>query len=396
METETAGTGLRDDVTGDETMAGMATGTGMKISVARDELVAKLGIVSRAVSTRGTVQVLAGILLRADGDVLTLAATDMELSLRTTLDAQVEGDGAVVIPGKPLVELARLLPESDVTIEYRPEEGQVQIVSGSYSSRLHVFNAEDFPRLPAVDAQLHAIDREALLETIDRVARSASRDESRPVLTGILVRFEAGKLVMVATDSYRLSVKETELDAAAPELEAIIPARALTELSRLAGGDTVELGVHENHVVFGTATGDTADAWLTTRRIDGQFPNYRQLLPETFEVELTLPKSELADVVRRASVLALRNSPLRLRLAEGELTVSAQTQDVGETQETMPAAYTGEEFLIGFNAEFLRDGVDSIVGDDVRVKLINPLRPAILEDAAGDFTYLIMPIRLAG
>ncbi len=396
METETAGTGLRDDVTEDETMAGMTTGTGMKINVARDELVAKLGVVSRAVSTRGTVQVLSGILLRAEGDVLTLAATDMELSLRTTLDARVEGDGAVVIPGKPLVELARLLPESDVTIEYRPEEGTVQIVSGSYSSRLHVFNAEDFPRLPAVDAQLHAIDREALLETIDRVARSASRDESRPVLTGILVRFEAGKLVMVATDSYRLSVKETELDSAAPELEAIIPARALTELSRLAGGDTVELGVHENHVVFGVRSADETGAWLTTRRIDGQFPNYRQLLPETFEVELTLPKSELADVVRRASVLALRNSPLRLRLAEGELTVSAQTQDVGETRETMPAAYTGEEFVIGFNAEFLRDGVDSIVGDDVRVKLINPLRPAILEDAAGDFTYLIMPIRLAG
>jgi DNA polymerase III subunit beta len=301
-----------------------------------------------------------------------------------------------VIPGKPLVELARLLPEPDVTIEYRPEEGTVQIVSGSYNSRLHVFNAEDFPRLPAIDAQLHSIDREALLETVDRVARSASRDESRPVLTGILVRLEAGKLVMVATDSYRLSVKETKLGEAAPELEAIIPARALTELSRLAGGDTVELGVHENHVVFGTSTGDAADAWLTTRRIDGQFPNYRQLLPEAFEVELTLPKSELADVVRRASVLALRNSPLRLRLAEGELTVSAQTQDVGETQETMPAAYSGEEFVIGFNAEFLRDGVDSIVGDDVKVKLINPLRPAILEDAAGDFTYLIMPIRLAG
>jgi DNA polymerase III subunit beta len=392
METETAEPGIEEN----GTMAPMATGTGLKIRVTRDELVAKLGVVSRAVSTRGTVQVLSGILLRVDGETLTLAATDMELSLRTTLDAQVEGDGAVVIPGKPLVELARLLPEPDVTIEYRPEEGTVQIVSGSYNSRLHVFNAEDFPRLPAIDAQLHSIDREALLETVDRVARSASRDESRPVLTGILVRLEAGKLVMVATDSYRLSVKETELGEAAPELEAIIPARALTELSRLAGGDTIELGVHENHVVFGTSTGDAADAWLTTRRIDGQFPNYRQLLPEAFEVELTLPKSELADVVRRASVLALRNSPLRLRLAEGELTVSAQTQDVGETQETMPAAYSGEEFVIGFNAEFLRDGVDSIVGDDVKVKLINPLRPAILEDAAGDFTYLIMPIRLAG
>lgn len=366
-------------------------GTGMKITVSRDELAAKLGIVSRAVSSRGTVQVLAGILLSAEAGRLSLAATDMELSLRTTLDAQVEGEGAVVVPGKLLVDLARLLPDSEVTLEYRPAEGVAHIASGTASYRLNTYAAEDFPRLPSVDAQLHAIDREALLETIARVARSASRDESRPVLTGILVRFEAGKLVMVATDSYRLSVKETELHAAAPELEAVIPARALQELARLAGLDTVELGVHENHVVFGTG-----DAWLTTRRIDGQFPNYRQLLPETFEVELTVARSELADVVRRVSVLAQRNSPLRLRFAEGELTVSAQTQDVGEARESLPVSYPGEEFVIGFNAEFLRDGVESIIGDDVQVKLINPLRPAILVDPAGDFTYLIMPIRLAG
>ena len=307
METETAETGLREN----GTMAAMATGTGMKINVARDELVAKLGVVSRAVSTRGTVQVLSGILLRAEGDVLTLAATDMELSLRTTLDAQVEGDGAVVIPGKLLVELARLLPESEVTIEYRPEEGTVQIVSGSYSSRLHVFNAEDFPRLPAIDAQLHSIDREALLETVDRVARSASRDESRPVLTGILVRFEAGKLVMVATDSYRLSVKETELDATAPELEAIIPARALTELSRLAGGDTVELGVHENHVVFGRAR-------RRRRRLADDAP-HRRPVPE-------LPAAAAGDVRGRADaaeVRARRRRPPRVRAGAAELAAAA-------------------------------------------------------------------------
>ncbi len=376
--------------------AGVEDSPGMKITVARDELVAKLGVVSRAVSSRGTVQVLSGILLSAESGVLSLAATDMELSLRTTLAAQVEGDGAVVVPGRLLVDLARLLPASEVTIEYRPDEGIAHVVCGTAGYRLNTYSAEDFPRLPPVDAQLHAIGRVALLETISRVARSASRDESRPVLTGILVRFEAGKLVMVATDSYRLSVKETELDATAPELEAIIPARALQELSRLsptagAGSDTVELGVHENHVVFGTG-----DAWLTTRRIDGQFPNYRQLLPETFEVELAIARVELADVVRRVSVMAQRNSPLRLRFAEGELTVSAQTQDVGEAKESLPVSYTGEEFVIGFNADFLRDGVDSIVGDDVQVKLINPLRPAILVDPTGDFTYLIMPIRLAG
>jgi DNA polymerase-3 subunit beta len=369
---------------------------GMKITVSKDELVAKLGVVSRAVSTRGTVQVLSGILLTAAEGSLSLAATDMELSLRTTLEAQVEGEGAVVVPGKLLVDLARLLPESEVTLEYRPFEGVAHVVSGTTSYRLNTYSAEDFPRLPTVDAQLHSIDREALLETISRVARSASRDESRPVLTGILVRFEAGKLVMVATDSYRLSVKETELEAAAPELEAIIPARALQELSRLAGGETVELGVHENHVVFGTSSPGGGEAWLTTRRIDGQFPNYRQLLPETFEVELTIARAELGDVVRRVAVMAQRNSPLRLRFAEGELTVSAQTQDVGEAKESLPVSYTGDEFVIGFNAEFLRDGVDSIVGEDVQVKLINPLRPAILVDPTGDFTYLIMPIRLAG
>jgi DNA polymerase III subunit beta len=370
----------------------IVVGTGMTITCTRDELVAKLGVVSRAVSTRGSVQVLSGILLRADSGVLELAATDMELSLRTSLDAQVDGDGAVVVPGKLLADLARLLPEPEVTLEYRPEDGVVQVTSGAYSSRLNTYSAEDFPRLPALDAPLHAVDREALLETVERVARSASRDESRPVLTGILARFEGETLVMAATDSYRMSVKETALGSTGPQLEAIIPARALQELTRIGGGvDTIELGVQENHVIFGAG-----DVWLTTRRIDGQFPNYKQLIPETFEVELTLPRAELLDVVRRAAVMALRNSPLRLRFEEGELTVSAQTQDVGETRETLPAAYSGEPLEIGFNAEFLRDGIEAVTGDDLRLKLINPLRPGLISGEGDDFWYLIMPIRLAG
>jgi DNA polymerase-3 subunit beta len=367
-------------------------GTGMTITCARDELVAKLAIVSRAVSTRGSVQVLSGILVRAESGALELAATDMEVSLRTSLDAQVDGEGAVVVPGKLLADLARLLPEDEVALEYRPDEGVVQVTSGAYSSRLNTYSAEDFPRLPSIEAPLHAVDRAALLETVERVARSASRDESRPVLTGILARFEGSTLVMAATDSYRMSVKETSLGSAGPELEAIIPARALQELARIGGdSDAIELGVQENHVIFGAG-----DVWLTTRRIDGQFPNYKQLLPESFEVELALPRAELLDVVRRASVMALRNSPLRLRFAEGELTVSAQTQDVGETQETLPAAYTGEPLEIGFNADFLRDGIDAVVGDELRFKLINPLRPGLITGEGDDFWYLIMPIRLAG
>src|SRR5919204_1471138 len=182
------------------TMVG--AGTGMKLVCGRDELSQKLALVARAVSTRASVQILAGVLLRAEGGRLHLAATDMELSLRSTLDAQVGGDGAVVVPGRLLVDLVRLLPDNEVTIEHRGDENVVRITSGPSSSTLHTYAAEDFPRLPDLDTVgTFTVDRESLLETVSRVARSASRDESRPVLTGILVRFEAGKLVMAATDS---------------------------------------------------------------------------------------------------------------------------------------------------------------------------------------------------
>jgi DNA polymerase III subunit beta len=371
----------------------VGTGTGMKIVCRQDELAQKLGVVSRAVSTRATVQILSGVLLRAEGGRLHLAATDMELSLRSSLEAQVEGEGAVVVPGRLLVDLVRLLPSDDVTFEHRAEEGVVHVTCGPTSASLHTYAAEDFPRLPDLDAVgTFTVDREALLQTVSRVARSSSRDESRPVLTGILVRFEQGKLVMAATDSYRLSVKETPLEGDAPELEAIIPARALAELGRIAqAGETIELGVHENQVVFAAE-----DVWLTTRRIDGQFPNYKQLLPESFEHDVTVPRAELLDVVRRVAVMAQRNSPLRLRFAEGELTVSAQTQDVGEARESLPVQFSGEPLEIGFNAEFLREGIESVTEDEIQVRLISPLRPGLITAEGDDFWYLIMPIRLAG
>src|SRR6476660_2288074 len=364
----------------------IVVGTGLRITVAKDELSSKLATVARGVSTRTAVLVLGGIQLRAEAGRLHLAATDMEVSLRSSVDAQVADEGTVVVPGRLLLDIARSLPDSEVTIEHRPEEAVVVVSAGTANYRLHTYSAEDFPRLPDVDTvTLQAVDRDALVETIGRVGRSASRDESRPVLTGILVRFEPGKVVMAATDSYRLAVKETPVEDALPELEAIIPARALQELARIAAGaDEVQLGLHENHVIFG------ADGtWLTTRRIDGQFPNYRQLLPEQFE-------HELLEVVRRVSLMAQRNSPLRLRFAEGELTVSAVTQDVGEARESLPAPFAADPLEIGFNADFLRDGLESVDADSIKFKLISPLRPAVLEGETDDYLYLIMPIRLAG
>jgi DNA polymerase III subunit beta len=369
------------------------TGTTLKLSVLREELSRHLGVVSRAASTRTTVQVLAGTLLRAEAGRLELAATDMEISIRSSLDASVDSDGAVVVPSKLLSDLVRLLPGDDVSIEHKSGEGIVEVVSGPATYRLHTFNAEDFPRLPETSAvELTSVDAGPLLETTGRVSRAASRDESRPVLTGILVRFEGEKLVMAATDSYRLAVKETTIGSGAPELDALVPARALGELTRIAqGADGLKIGVLENQVVFAID-----GVLLTTRRIEGQFPNYRQLLPETFEHELPLPREELLDVVRRVSVMAQRNAPIRMRFAEGELTVSAQTQDVGEARETLPAPFSAETLEIGFNPDFLRDGIESVEGDEIRLKLISSLRPAVIQGEGDDFSYLIMPIRLAG
>jgi DNA polymerase III subunit beta len=373
--------------------ANTMVGTGMKVVCQRDDLAQKLGVVARAVSTRANVQILSGVLLRAEAGRLNLAATDMELSLRSSLEAQVEGEGSVVVPGRLLVDLVRLLPENEVTFEHRAEENVLHVTCGSSSATLNTYAAEDFPRLPDLDAVgTFTVDRSSFLDTVSRVARSASRDESRPVLTGILVRFEAGKLVMAATDSYRLSVKETALEGDIPDLEAIIPARALGELARIAqDGDTVELGVHENQVVFATG-----DAWLTSRRIDGQFPNYKQLLPEGFEHEVTLPRGEILDVVRRVGVMVQRTSPIQLRFAEGELTVFARTQDVGEAKESLPVQFSGDPLEIGFNADFLREGIESIAADEIQLRLISPLRPAVIEGDEDDPTYLIMPIRLPG
>jgi DNA polymerase III subunit beta len=368
-------------------------GTALKITCSRDELNRQLAIVSRAASARTTVQVLAGVLLRSEEGKLELSATDMEISLRTPLEAEVASEGAVVVPGKLLAELARLLPGEQVAIEHRQGEGVVEIVSGAAVYRIHTYNAEDFPRLPdPAGTTMVVIDAEVVLETAAKVSRAASRDESRPVLTGILVRFEGENLVMAATDSYRLAVKETSMSGPGPELDAIVPARALLELSRVAqGASDLQLGLQENQVLFASD-----GILLTTRRIEGQFPNYHQLLPESFESEVTLPRDELLEIVRRVSVMAQRNAPLRLRFAEGELTVSAQTQDIGEAHETMPAAFSGDALDIGFNPEFLRDGIESVDGDELRLKLISPLRPAVLQGTGDDFSYLIMPIRLAG
>jgi DNA polymerase-3 subunit beta len=367
----------------------------VKLSIACAELLTQLGVVSRVASTRSAVQALSGVQLSAGSSGAELRATDMEVGLRVALKADVERDGTVVLPARLMLEVARSLPGTDVSFELRPAEQDVEVVSGSATFHIRTLRAEDFPPLPEPGGEnVVAVPAKAFVETINRVARSASRDETRPILTGILVSASGDELRMVATDSYRLSVKETRLEAPLDGgFEANVPARALQELARIAQSDdddSLTVSVRSNQIVF-----EAAGGVLSSRLIDGQFPNYRQLLPEAYEHELTLGSGELTEVVRRISLMAQKNAPLRLAFNEGELTVSAQTPDVGEASETMPVPFAGEAFEIGFNPEFLRDGLESAADGDLVLKLISPLRPGLIESAdASGFLYLIMPIRL--
>jgi DNA polymerase-3 subunit beta len=368
----------------------------VKLSLSTADLLAQLQTVTRVASTRSAVQALSGVMISAPGDSPPeLLATDMEIGLRVPLEAEVSRPGSAVLPARLLLDVARSLPADQLTMELRSAEQDVELICGPSTFHLRTLRAEDFPALPTPSADSRvALPAPAFVETVNRVARSASRDETRPVLTGILMSASGTELRMVATDSYRLSVKETVLDSPLDgSLEANVPARALQELVRIAqqaANDSVAVSVGQNRVVF-----EIGDVVLSSRLIDGQFPNYRQLLPESVEHELRLASAELTEVVRRISLLAQKNAPLRLSFSEGALTVSAQTPDVGEASESIPIPFQGEPFEIGFNPEFLRDGLESIDDDELILKLISPLRPGLIESPdTGDFVYLIMPIRL--
>jgi len=366
----------------------------LKLTTQREELASKLATVSRAVSTRAATQALSGILVAASDSAVELSATDGEIGLRTDLDASVESAGTVLLPGRLLADLVRSLADDRVEIELREAERDVEIRCGGSRFHVRTLPAEDFPKVPSADGEPLTIPGRELAETVELVAPAASQDDMRPVLTGVLVSAAGEEMTMVATDSYRLAVKRTPLEGGiGGELEANIPARALRELGRIVAADGVEevkVSLLPNQAIFRAGA-----VLLNTRLIDGQFPNFRQLLPESYEHDVRLSRTDFLEVARRVSQLAQRNAPLRLSFSQGELKVSASTPDVGDAEETIPAAFDGEPLEIGFNPDFLKDGIESVTGDEVMLRLISPLRPGLLQPVDNeDFRYLVMPIRL--
>jgi DNA polymerase III subunit beta len=363
----------------------------------------KLALVSRGVSSRSTIQLLGGILLEASGEAVRLSATDMEISVQTSSPAEVEEEGRVVIPARIFNDIVRSLPGGRFSLEHDRSAGTVRLAAGENEYRIRAYAADDFPQLPGFDAGgAFRMSGELLVETVEKVARSYSRDETRPVLTGILISFEDSRVRMVTTDSYRLSIKETELATTAFEgsREAIIPARAMQEVSRIFSGsaeeEEVEVALSENQALF-----RIEDVLFGTRLIDGNFPEYRRLLPTSFERRISVNREDLIGTLRRVNLFAQRQTPpvpVSLSFSEGSVEVIVRNGEIGEAHERLPAT-SEDEFLISFNPSYLLDGVSAIDTEKVVFKFNEALKPGlIVPDASGeseepDFLYLIMPMR---
>jgi DNA polymerase-3 subunit beta len=361
----------------------------------------KLALVSRGVSARSTIQLLGGILLEAGEGLVRLSATDMEISVQTSSPAEVEEEGRVVIPARIFNDIVRSLPVGSFSLEHDETGGTVRLAAGENEYRIRAYAADDFPQLPGFDAEsAFRMSGELLVETVEKVSRSYSRDETRPVLTGILISFEENRVRMVTTDSYRLSIKETELATTAFEgsRESIIPARAMQEVSRIFSGsdeDEVEVSLSENQALF-----RIGDVLFGTRLIDGNFPEYRRLLPTTFEREISVGRDELMGTLRRVNLFAQRQTPpvpVSLSFSEGAVEVIVRNGEVGEAHERLPAT-SEDDFLISFNPGYLLDGVSAIDTEKVVFKLNEALKPGLIVPGQNgeeepDFLYLIMPMR---
>jgi DNA polymerase-3 subunit beta len=365
----------------------------------------KLALVSRGVSARSTIQLLGGILLEADEGSVRLSATDMEISIQTSSEAEAAEGGRVVVPARIFNDVVRSLPGGELSLAHDKSEGVLKLSARDNEYRIRAYAAEDFPQLPKFDeAAAFKMSGEALVETVEKVSRSYSRDETRPVLTGILISFEESRVKMVTTDSYRLSIKETELATTfGGAREAIIPARAMQEVGRIYSSsdeEQVEVILSENQALF-----RIGDVLFGTRLIEGNFPEYKRLLPNTFEREISVRREDLIGTLRRVNLFAQRQTPpvpVSMTFSEGAVEVTVRNGEVGEARERLPAT-SEDDFHISFNPSYLLDGVSAVDSEKVLFKLNESLKPGLImpdtspdDGSAGedpDFLYLIMPMR---
>jgi DNA polymerase-3 subunit beta len=334
---------------------------------------------------------LAGVRAELIGDTLSLTGSDLDLTISVQITVSGESDGVAIIPARLATDIVKALQPGAVSFAAADES--LSIAAGRSEFSIRLIAGDEFPKLAELSSDSVSLPSEQLAEALRQVVLAASSDDSRPILTGVLLAAEQGGLRLVATDSFRLAMRDVAGASVLDEGQSVlIPSRALGELNRILGqGDTVELKLGEREASF-----SVGDVQLTTRLIEGDFPNYRGLIPESHPNTLTVDRAALLDALRRVKLLARESTPIRLEITDGAVELVAITQDVGTARESVEGAYEGSDLTVAFNPQFLLEGIEVAGGDQITLATIDELKPAVVR-AVGteDFLYLIMPVRVS-
>jgi len=381
----------------------------VKFRCERDSLVEVLATAGRAVGTRSSAQmVLSGVRIESVGNHLSVIGTDLDLTVHVSAEAIGITDGVCVAPAKLLADIVRSLEPGAVTIESEGEKVEIGAARSRFS--LRTFPVADFPSLPEPPDPATFLPASGLASALRQVVRAASGDDARPLLTGVLIAPEGTGVRLVATDSYRLALRDIGgSDAFVGTSQILVPARALAELQRLSavgsgkssdgGGEgdaadeaTVGLSIGDHDVTF-----TAGDVKVSTRLLDGTYPDYRQLIPAEYPNRLHVGKDSLLDALRRVRLLVRDNTtPVRLSMRHGGVDLTVVSQEVGDASETVDADFEGEDLTIAFNPTYLIDGVEAVSGDEVLLETVDATKPATVRAAEEtDFRYLLMPVRVS-
>lgn len=368
----------------------------MKLVCSQHDLNQHLALASRAVASRPTVPVLANVLLEVDGDTISLTGFDLSIGIKTSFKAtSVEGFGKVALPARLLGDIVSRLPEGDVTLSFAGLDSddtitcQIKSKFGKY--QVHAMSADDFPDLPDVESEAITLPSATLIEGLRGTLFCASDDETKQVLTGAHLSTN-GSLELAVTDGHRLAVVSTPVEDL-PTIEGgvTIPAKALSELIRMADSDTVSVKFDKTQAVF-----EWEDQRLTTRLLEGQYPNYNQLIPKQFVRQLTVDRRSLIQSLERIAVLAdQKNNIVKFTLDQEQITLSVDAPDVGSGVETLSCQVTGDALDIAFNVKYLLEGLKAMSATEIVVRLNTATSPVVIEPIGGAKSlYLVMPVQI--
>ncbi|KGN31158.1 DNA polymerase III subunit beta [Knoellia sinensis KCTC 19936] len=376
----------------------------MKFRVEREVLAEAVTWVARGLPARPPVPVLAGILIEAsDEGTVTLSAFDYEVSARLTVPAEVSEAGTVLVLGRLLADISRNLPNKPVDVE--ASGSKVQVICGSSRFSLLQMPSDDYPTLPASPEASGSIDGHVFTQAVSQVSVAADKGDTLPILTGVRVEIEGDKVTLLATDRYRLAMREltwNPTDSAASHV-VLVPARTLADTARSLGASgSIDVALGSAAGGDGLVGFEAGSRRTTTRLLDGEYPKVSSIFPTTSETESVINTAELVEAVKRVALVAERNTPVRLRFTEGQVAIEAGTGEDAQASEAVEATLSGPEIEVAFNPGFLLDGLGAVGTEFSRLSFTQPSRPAVLSgqaeadgEADTSYRYVIMPVRFA-